>query len=177
MKPKVHEYRKNNLKNMSKNIFLLFALFISITAFSQKPTLGDTSPKPLKLEKGKIYLDGEQIPSYQVKKILASNVRSISLYKKAKAKEGLGGTLLGLGVTLSAVDFAIGVFSDADYPTALTYVGAGMVAVSIPVLSGRAKKIKEAVESYNDGLKNTSSLDLDLNVMANQNGVGIQIKF
>lgn len=160
-----------------KNILLVFTLLMSLTAFSQKPALGDTSPKPLKLEKGKIYLDGEQIPSYQVKKILASNVRAISLYKKAKTKEGLGSTFLGLGVTLSVVDFAIGVFSDADYPTAMTYVGVGMVAVSIPILSGRAKKLKEAVESYNDGLKNTTSLDFDLNAMANQNGVGIQIKF
>ncbi|UPT70649.1 MAG: hypothetical protein M0D53_16535 [Flavobacterium sp. JAD_PAG50586_2] len=160
-----------------KNILLVFALLISLTAFSQKPALGDTSPKPLVLEKGKIYQNGEQIPSYQVKKILASNVRSASLYKKAKTKEGLGGTLLGLGITLSVVDFAIGVFSDADYPTAMTYVGVGMVAVSIPILSGRAKKVKEAVESYNDGLKNTTSLDFDLNAMANQNGVGIQIKF
>jgi hypothetical protein len=160
-----------------KNILLVATLLISLTAFSQKPALGDTSPKPLKLEKGKIYLDGEQIPSYQVKKILATNVRSLSLYKKAKTKEGLGGTFLGLGVTLSLVDFAIGVFSNADYPTAMTYVGVGMVVVSIPILSGRAKKVKEAVESYNDGLKNTTSLDFDLNAMANQNGVGIQIKF
>lgn len=160
-----------------KNILLALALLFSLTAFSQKPTLGDTSPKPLKLEKGKIYLEGEQIPSYQVKKILASNVRSLSLYKKAKTKEGLGGTLLGLGITLSVVDFAIGVFSDADYPTAMTYVGVGMVAVSVPVLSGRSKKIKAAVESYNEGLKSTSSIDFDLNALANQNGVGIQIKF
>lgn len=160
-----------------KNLLFIATLLISLTALSQKPALGDTSPKPLKLEKGKIYLEDEQIPSYQVKKILASNVRSLSLYKKAKTKEGLGGTLLGLGITLSVVDFAIGVFSDADYPTAITYVGVGMVAVSVPILSGRSKKIKEAVESYNDGLKNTSSLDFDLNAMANQNGVGIQIKF
>lgn len=160
-----------------KNILLVFTLLISLSAFSQKPTLGDTSPKPLTLEKGKIYLEGEQIPSYQVRKILASNVRSASLYKKAKTKEGLGGTLLGLGITLSTVDFAIGIFSGADYPTAITYAGVGMVAVSIPVLSGRAKKVKEAVEAYNDGLKNTTSLDFDLNAVANQNGVGIQIKF
>ena len=72
---------------------------------------------------------------------------------------------------------AVGLFSDVKYPTALTYVGVGMVAVSIPVLSGRSKKIEEAVQSYNDGLKNTSSLDFDLNALANQNGIGIQIKF
>ena len=65
------------------------------------------------------------------------------------------------------------------YPTALTYVGLSSIVVSIPILSGRAKKVEEAVKSYNEGLKNTSSVDtnFDLNAMANQNGIGIQIKF
>jgi hypothetical protein len=160
-----------------KYTILVLALLIGFTAFSQKPALGVTSPTPLKLENGKIYQNNEQIPSYQVKKILASDLHALHLYKQAKSKEGIGATLLGLGVTLSVIDLAVGLFSDVKYPTALTYVGAGMVAVSIPALSGRSKKIEEAVKSYNDGLKNTSSLDFDLNAVANQNGIGIQIKF
>lgn len=160
-----------------KNLLLIFTLFFGFTAFSQKPTLGDTAPKPIKLENGKIYQNNEQIPSYQVKKILASNIIALHLYKQAKSKEGIGSTLLGLGITLSVIDLAVGLFSDVKYPTALTYAGVGMIAVSIPVLSGRSKKIEEAVKTYNDGLKNTSSLDLDLNAVANENGIGIQIKF
>jgi hypothetical protein len=160
-----------------KNIYLTFVLLVGFTAFSQGLTLGDTSPKPLKLENGKIYQNGEQVPSYQVKKILASNLHSLKVYKQAKSKETIGATLMGLGITLSVVDLAIGLFSDAKYPTAMTYVGVGMVAVSIPVLSGRSKKIEDAVQSYNDGLKNTTSLDFDLNAMVNQNGVGIQLRF
>ncbi|MCF6128776.1 hypothetical protein L1S35_03775 [Flavobacterium sp. AS60] len=160
-----------------KNIIIALILLIGFAAYSQKPALGDTSPKPIKLERGRIYQDNEQIPTYQVKKLLASNLHSLSLYKQAKSKETIGATLLGLGVTLSVIDLAVGLFSDVKYPTALTYVGVGMVAVSIPVLSGRSKKIEEAVQSYNDGLKNTSSLNFDLNAVANQNGIGIQIKF
>lgn len=160
-----------------KNILIAFALLIGFTAFAQKPTLGDTSPVPIKLVKGRIYQNDVQVPSYQVKNILASNLHSLKLYKQAKSKETLGATLLGLGITLSVIDLAVGLFSDVKYPTALTYAGVGMVAVSIPILSGRAKKVEEAVKSYNDGLKNTSSLDFDLNAVANQNGIGIQIKF
>lgn len=160
-----------------KNFFLAFTLLIGFTAFSQKPTLGDTSPKPLKLENGKIYQDDVQIPTYQAKKILASNLHSLKLYKQAKSKETLGGTLLGLGITLSVVDFAVGVFSDAKYPTVMTYGGVALIAVSIPILSGRSKKIEEAIQSYNDGLKNTSATDFNLNALANQNGIGIQIQF
>ncbi|QBZ98331.1 hypothetical protein [Flavobacterium sangjuense] len=160
-----------------KNLLLVFTLLFGFTAFSQGLTLKKTTSVELKLEKGKIYQNNEQIPSYQVKKILASNLHALHLYKQAKSKEGIGATLLGLGVTLSVIDLAVGLFSDTKYPTALTYAGVGMVAVSIPVLSGRSKKIEEAVKSYNDGLKNTGSVDFDLNAVANQNGVGIQIKF
>jgi len=160
-----------------KNILQLFVLLIGFTSFSQGLTLGDTSPRPLNLEGGKIYQDGVQIPSYQVKKILASNLHSLKVYKQAKSKETIGTTLMGLGITLTVVDLAIGLFSDAKYPTAMTYAGVGMVAVSVPVLSGRTKKIKDAVQSYNEGLKNTSAIELDLNAVANQNGIGIQIKF
>ncbi|MGC4039404.1 MAG: hypothetical protein QM710_01025 [Flavobacterium sp.] len=160
-----------------KTILFTFILLFGFTSYSQGLTLGDTSPKPLKLENGKVYREGEQIPSYQLKKILASNLHSLHVYKQAKTKETLGAALLGIGSTMTVVDLAIGLFSDAKYPTALTYVGLGAVAVSIPILSGRAKKMEDAVNSYNQGLKNTASVDFGLNVLANQNGVGFQIKF
>lgn len=160
-----------------KQLLFIIALLLGFTAFSQELTLKKTTAVELQLEKGKIYQNGEQIPSYQVKKILASNLHALHLYKQAKSKEGIGGMLLGLGATACVVDLAVGLFSDVKYPTAITYAGLGVVAISIPILSGRAKKVEEAVKSYNDGLKNTGSADFDLNAVSNQNGVGIQIKF
>ena len=160
-----------------KNILYTLMLLFGLSAFSQGLTLGKEAETPLKLENGKIYRNGEQIPSYQLKKIFATNLHSLKVYKQAKSKETLGATLLGLGSTLTIVDLAIGLFSDAKYPTGLTYAGLGMVAVSIPVLSGRAKRIEDAVNSYNEGLKNTGATDFDLNAVANQNGIGFQIKF
>ena len=163
---------------MKKLLFALL-LLIGFTAFSQNNPFEKDTPKPIKYERGRFFIDGTQIPSYQMKKVLAANLHSIKLYKEAKSKESIGGLLLGLGITLSVVDFAVGVFSDVKYPTALTYVGVGSIAVSIPILCGRRKKMEEAVKSYNDELKNTTSsdIDFDLNALANQNGVGIQIKF
>lgn len=160
---------------------LLFALtfLIGFSAFSQGLTLEKDTPKPIKFERGKFYIDGTQIPSYQMKKVFATNLHSIKLYKEVRSKEAIGGLLLGLGITLSVVDFAVGVFSVAKYPTALTYAGIGAIAVSIPILCGRKKKTEEAVKLYNEGLKNTSSsaIDFDMSALANQNGIGIQIKF
>ena len=160
-----------------KHFLFIITLLLACNSFSQELTLKKTTAVELKLEKGKIYQNKEQIPSYQVKKILASNLHALHLYKKAKSKEGIGGMLLGLGATACVVDLAVGLFSDVKYPTAITYAGLGVVAISIPILSGRAKKVEEAVKSYNDGLKNTGSLDFDFNAVSNQNGVGIQIKF
>ena len=37
--------------------------------------------------------------------------------------------------------------------------------------------MEEAVKTYNDGIKDSGSTDFDLNALANQNGIGIQIKF
>lgn len=162
-----------------KQLLFIFTLLLGFTVFSQGLTLKKEEHNELKLEKGKIYQNDVQIPSYQVKKILASNLHALNLYKEAKSKEALGGMLLGMGITASVVDLAIGLFSDVKYPTAITYAGIGAIVISIPILSGRAKKVEEAVKSYNDGLKNTSSsdTDFDLNALANQNGIGIQIKF
>lgn len=160
-----------------KNILLAITLFIGFTALSQGLTLEKETSPELTLKKGKIYQNGVQIPSYQVKQILSSNLHSLKVYKQAKSKETLGGALLGLGVAASVVDLAIGLFSDVKYPTALTYAGLGAIAVSIPILSGRAKKVEDAVKSFNEGLKNTGSAELDLNAVVNQNGIGIQMKF
>ena len=160
-----------------KKLLLAFTLLIGFTAFSQGLTLGKEPSKEIKLEKGRFYIDGTQIPSYQMKKVFASNIQSLNLYKKAKTKETLGGTLLGLGATVCIIDLAVGLFSDVKYPTALTYAGLGAVAISIPILSGRAKKMEKAVKTYNEGLKDSGSTDFDLNALANQNGIGIQIKF
>ena len=162
-----------------KQLLFIFTLLLGFTALSQGLTLDKNVPREIKLVNGKIYQDDVQIPSYQVKKLLASNLHSLKVYKQAKSKEGLGGTLLGIGITMTVVDLAIGLFSDAKYPTALTYVGLGAVVVSVPILSGRRKKVEEAVKSYNEGLKNTSTIDTNfgLNAMLNQNGVGIQIQF
>ncbi|HNP34140.1 MAG TPA: hypothetical protein PKN96_12675 [Flavobacterium sp.] len=162
-----------------KNIILTFTLLIGFTSFSQGLTLGKDIPKPVTYERGRFYIDGEQIPSYQMKKILAPNLHAVKLYREAKSKESLGGLLLGLGITACAVDLAVGLFSDVKYPTAITYAGLGVVVVSIPILSGRRAKMEAAIKSYNDGLKSTTSIEtnFDMNAVANQNGVGIQIKF
>jgi hypothetical protein len=111
---------------------------------------------------------------------MASNLKAQYAFKKAKNKESIGGFLLGLGIGTTAADLVMGLTSDVKYPTGITYVGVGLMALSIPVLSGRKKLIEESVDSYNQGLKNekkTLGDNFELNIVNNSNGLGIQINF
>ena len=158
-----------------KKIFIVLSFFLSLISFSQGLTLEINTTTPLRLENGKIYQNDTQIPSFQLKKIFASNLRSYHLFKRAKSKEALGGALLAIGSTLCVIDLALGL----KYPTGLSYAGLGAVAISIPILSGRSKKIEEAVNTYNTDLKKTSFLNrsFNFNCVANKNGIGIEFKF
>ena len=158
-----------------KKIFIVLSFFLSLISFSQQLTLEINTTTPLRLENGKIYQNDTQIPSFQLKKIFASNLRSYHLFKRAKSKEALGGALLAIGSALCIIDLAL----DLDYPTGLSYAGLGAVAISIPILSGRSKKIEEAVNTYNADLKKTSFLNqnFDFNCVANRNGIGVEFKF
>ena len=158
-----------------KKIFIVLSFFLSLISFSQQLTLEINTTTPLRLENGKIYQNDTQIPSFQLKKIFASNLRSYHLFKRAKSKEALGGALLAIGSALCIIDLAL----DLDYPTGLSYAGLGAVAISIPILSGRSKKIEEAVNTYNADLKKTSFLNqnFNFNCVANRNGIGVEFKF
>ncbi len=152
-----------------KKLLLLCILFFSTASFSQE----------IKFEKGKFFKDGVQISTYETKQLLESNYKALSRFKKGKSKESTGFLLTGMGAAMITVDLVKGLVSDVQYPSALTYVGVGFVAVSIPILSGRTKKIKEGINFYNEGLKTTGTLNTDLQVsfISNQNGYGFRINF
>ena len=152
-----------------KKIVQIALIFIGLEAFSQK----------IVLENGKYFVNGTQISTRETKQLLLTDYKATRQFQKAKSKEGIGGLLLGAGIALTVSDLAIGLFSDVKYPTALTYAGVATMAISIPVLSGRSKKIKEAIDTYNLSVKQLGSSYNELNyqVVANQNGIGIQIKF
>lgn len=152
-----------------KKLFYLFLLLQSFVSFSQQITL----------DKGKFYVNGNQISSRETRQLLSSNVKAITLFNQAKSKEGFGGLVLGFGIALTVGDLASAMFSNKEYPSAMTYVGVGSIIVSIPILSGRKRRIKEAIALYNkenNGLGATNT-NFQLNAIANQNGMGIQINF
>ncbi|MGQ7947035.1 hypothetical protein [Flavobacterium sp. WC2509] len=152
-----------------KKIITLFTIFLSAIAFSQEITI----------EKNHFLLEGKQISPKEVKTLLASNTEALNLYKSSRTKGAIGGFLLGFGSGLIIADLVSGALTDVKYPTGATYLGIASLITSIPVLSGRTKKLNDALALYNESLKKSATNDsnFELNIIANQSGYGLQFQF
>ncbi len=168
-----------------KKLIYVSLLLVSFVNFAQTRFVTREFPagQSIELKDKKMFINNEQVPSYEIKKYLKDNdFKAYSLYNKAKNKSVFGGLLLGLGSVLIVSDAVKAIVTEGgDYPTAMTYIGAGMAGASIFVLKGKNKKMQEAIDSYNNGLKNTSELDnnfeANINLVANQNGLGLRLSF
>ena len=153
-----------------KQFILIIAILGFSTSFAQK----------LEYTNGKIFQNGEQLSSFETKKVMETDLKALHVFKKAKTKESLGGFILGLGVGGTVADLVMGLTSDVKYPTGITYAGVGLMAVSIPILSGRKKLVQESIDIYNSGIqdqKKTLGDNFELNNVNNSNGVGLRINF
>lgn len=152
-----------------KKLITTFCLLLSIMVFSQE----------IEKVKGRFFLEGKQISSRETRELLASNAEASALFKSSKNKESIGGFLVGFGGALVVLDVVVGLVSDVQYPTGATYVGIASLAASIPVLSGKNKKMQKAIDTYNNGLKTSgaSESNIELNVIANHYGYGLQFRF
>ncbi|WBL25276.1 hypothetical protein [Zunongwangia sp. HGR-M22] len=61
---------------------------------------------------------------------------------------------------------------------ALAGIGAGLVAVAIPLSSSASKKAKQAVDLYNNSLeRQTNNFTTELNILASGSGLGLSLRF
>lgn len=152
-----------------------FLLIITLLGFSI------TFAQKLELNNNKIFQNGIQLSTFETKKIMESDLKALHLFKKAKNKESLGGFILGLGIGATVADLVMGATtSNKKYPTAITYAGIGLMAVSIPILSGRKKLVQQSVDLYNTNLQEENKTlggNFELNMVNNSNGFGLQINF
>lgn len=162
---------------------ILFCLLLSATSLFAQRTYEQASipsNQPIELKGNKFYVGGEEYSSYDIKNHLQNNnLEAYTIFKKNKTKSSFGGLLLGLGCGLIVGDVVKGLVSDVDYPGGFTYVGAGLAAASIPVLSGRKKLVQQSIDTYNNGLSKEKTLgfNYDVEVVSNQNGIGLNIRF
>src|SRR5690606_17118628 len=157
-----------------KKLFLLLTIFCGFLSFAQR----DMGPKelpanqPIERVDGQFLVNGEQFSNYDVKyHLMNNNPEAYNYYKKYKTRSSVGGLLLGLGGALIVGDAIKALAADEDYPGGFTYVGAGLVGVSIPILSGRCKLMQKSLDTYNDSLSKEKTLgsNLDVNILASAN--------
>ncbi|OYU79141.1 MAG: hypothetical protein CFE23_15430 [Flavobacterium sp. BFFFF1] len=150
---------------MIKKITFFLIMFLNIAAHSQNlvyvPNGNVTNS------------DNQTLTPKLVRDILASNPKALESYNTGRSKKTIGDFLLGLGIGLAAGDLAAGLFSDTHYPTAITFVGLGSVAVAIPIKIGYARKIRSAVDQYNG--HPTTERVRTINVIGNPNGIGLRL--
>lgn len=111
-------------------------------------------------------------------KTMASNQQAFQLIKKAQSSNTLASIIGSLGGGL--VGFPIGTaIGGGDANWTLAGIGAGLVAISIPISSKANKNAKSAVELYNTSLNSTSYNEFKpkFKISANGTGIGLCITF
>lgn len=157
-----------------KKIILTFSIAIS--------TLAICNAQKIEMEKVfggyKYTQNGTQMTMKDLVKTMASNQQAFDLIKKAQSNNTIasiigfaGGGLIGwpIGTSLGG--------GDANWT--LAGIGAGLVAITIPISSNVNKKAKQAVELYNSSLNATSYNEFkpEIKLLANGNGIGLSMNF
>ena len=153
-----------------KTLLLSITLMLTSLIFSQEITV----------ENKKYMVEGVHVYKHEIKNVLAANPDALNLYNKANRKETWGGVLIGSGIALCVADAVKAAVSDEKYPSAMTYTGVGLVAISFPILSGKNKMRADSIEMYNNSLQpkeKTLGSNFNVNLINNQNGLGFNVTF
>ncbi len=154
-----------------KQFFLLLLIFNFSTSFSQE----------LVFKNMDIYQNDKKLTNSETKEKLSIDLEALEYYKTANNKSTVGGLLLGFGLGFVLTDAIVGANKyNYKFPGTSTFIGLGAIAISIPVLSGREKLLNKSVDTYNQNSKsklNHTENNLNLNIVSNNNGFGIQLNF
>ena len=122
--------------------------------------------------------NGKQMTMGDLVDAMESYQQSYELVKKAQSNNTLASIIgfAGGGLIGWPIGAAIG-GGDANWT--LAGIGAGLVAIGIPISSSANKKAKQAVELYNSSLNSTSFYKFkpEFKIMANGNGIGFSMNF
>src|SRR6478609_7744336 len=120
-----------------KKLIYVSLFLVSFVSFAQTRFVSREIPagQTIEIKDKKMFINNEQIPSYEIKKYLKDNdYKAYSLYNKAKNKSVFGGLLLGLGSVLIVSDAVKAMVTEGGkFPTGMAYIGGGLVVASIPV--------------------------------------------
>ena len=165
-----------------KNTLLLIALFlVSASSFSQALHVNGS---------GNVYdNENNKWTVKEVEDILYTNPKALELYKEGREKKTWGNVLIYGGLAAVATNLIInattegatyeyGQFKTAKQTFAPAIIGAAMIVVGIPVKIGHSKKVKNAINMYNNSLNQTTAkVETQVTFLASSNQVGFKLQF
>lgn len=162
-----------------KNIFSLTFFLISLSTFSQETYTMKSG--------GRIFNSkNERINSTQVSEEF--NQEALKFYQAGRAKKTVGNILFWGGIITAGGKFIYEVNKpisptqpDGSYRTSkktLYYVGGALCLISIPIKLGFQNKIRKSAAIMNEAATKSDKTTIEsTNLLVDQNGVGVSIKF
>ncbi len=155
---------------MKKSLILFALLLATAFSYSQKLTVN---------ESGNVFdPQNNKWTVTEVRDILYTSPKALELYNTAREKKTWGNVFLygGLGVTTASLLYYS--TQDVEAQPAIMVLGAVMVLVAIPVKIGHTKKVKKAIDIYNNSLdKTTTSTPIKVTLTASQDQIGFKYQF
>jgi len=160
-----------------RKIAIILTLFVS----SISCTFGQTATDLISMKKvfgGYQFYQGKQrLNMNQLVNTMKPNDQAYQQIKSAQSSYTLA-TIIG-GVGGFMVGWPIGTALGGGEPNwTMAGIGAGLIVVSIPITQSFNKKAKQAVETYNGGLRTSSFWDKnELKLSMTGNGIGLTLNF
>ena len=157
---------------------LFFFMLASVSGISQELTVKS---------RGRVFDEqGNKMTSASVRETLKDNPEALFMYNSGREKKTWGNILIASGITLAATNLAVGLYGDTTRinsdgvvetrkvrPT-LAIIGGAMIVAAIPIKIGYTRKIKAAIDTYNQMPAKAST---EVSLVADPNGFGIQVVF
>jgi hypothetical protein len=121
--------------------------------------------------------NGEKLTMSETVKKMEFNKNAFILMEKAKSNNLLEEIIGNSGA--ACIGYSIGIAISAGKPNwTLAGVGAGLIAISIPISLKVDKDVKKAIDLYNTNLNSaTYKTKPEFEIMANGKGIGLTINF
>ena len=165
-----------------KNLIIVM-LFISGLSFAQETHTFKSG--------GRVFENGKRLTSADVETSFNHKPEIMKLYNNGRNRKTVGNILFWSAIGTGVIKF----ISDTNEPitsdnrgnvyakqtsNVLYFVTGSMVLIAIPIKIGFQKKIKKSILLMNEEIKSQkqdTGLNLETNIIANTNGVGLKITF
>jgi hypothetical protein len=177
---------------MYKNSLILFiSMFLCMTVYSQEvienmqhkstiiPAQPQVSPQfrdTIQYTGNKYTLNNENLTLDKMSVIMQNNTVATEYLKSAKGNSGFANILAYAGGFM--IGYPLGTALGGGKPNwTLAAVGCGLIVIDIPIVSSANKKVRKAVNAYNQVGTVSRVEKYDVKLGMNQNGMGLAFRF